>query len=523
MASTNFSYSGSTGVLEASASISEVTTTGTSRTLRLRVFVQPIDYSGARTFGWNASCGDQSSSGNGSSIDGSGKTIFDKNITVNVPYGSTTASIDFSFSCTVVSPSAGNKSISGTITRVSGLTLQQGSTSISSATNTSFGSACSVTWTPSSSSNYNKLKFTLGTWSYTTGLFCPNRTTAYTYNSYTIPYEAAAQIPNADTATMTVTLYTYSNSSGTSQIGSASSMDFTVTLPVSVVPSITSSSATIDNSENAAVAQWGIAVAGFTKLRVTAAASGSYGSTISRFIISGVYEEVVNASSLDYTGRVIQSSGDKTVSIVAIDSRGRRSASVTTTAVSFASYTSPTISQLTAERRLVTTSGVEHGYASLKAIFAFDIVGGKNTASAKLYYRRSGTTGAWIEYGTQMTNNVTLNTNIELSDEASFNFKLVLTDSVGSSIEKVAFLSTAKVLLDFKKDGDGLGIGKICEAPGLEVSMDATFFGEVNIGEISLSTFIQNIMRYLPSDMFGDGEPSAAGAKEGQWYFRKLS
>lgn len=513
MASHNLSYSGSTSVLEASATVTEKTTTGTTRTIHIRLFISPKDYSGDRSFGFNASCGDQSSSGNGQVLNGSGYTIFDKDVTVNVPYGSTTASIDLNFSATVVSPSAGNKSISGTITRVSGLTLQQGSTSISSVGDVTLGNSCRVTWTPSSSSNYNKLKFTLGSWSYTTGLFCPRTTSAYTYTGYTIPLTAANQIPNAESAVMTVTLYTYSNSSGTSQVGTASSMDFTVTVPTSAVPTVGTVSISIDNSSNSAVNSWGIAVAGYSKLKITASASGSYGSTISRFIITGAYDDAVSGTSLSYTGKVIQSSGDKTITIVCVDSRGRKSAAKTTTAVSFLSYTAPAISQFTAEKNA-------NGYACLKAIFSYDTVGGKNSATAVVWYRKSGSTAEWTRYG-NISNNSTLTTTILLSDESSYNFRVELSDSTGNKAEKVAFLSTAKVLLDFRKDGDGLGIGKICENPGLEVSMDATFWGAIKIGEQTLKEFIQDVMKILPSTMYGSGDPPT-GASIGQIYFKKL-
>lgn len=513
MASCNLSYSGSTGVLEASASVTEKTTTGTSRTLRLKIYVHPIDYGGARSFGWNASCQGQNSSGNGAALDSSGIYIFDKDITVSVPYGSTSASVDCSFTATVVSPSAGNKSISGTISKITGLTLQQGTTALTGASNVYFGSACSVSWKPTATNMYYKLKFDLGQWTHTTDVISPNTTSAYTYTGYTIPYDAATQIPNAVTATMYVTLYTYSNSAGTNQVGS-SSTSFTVTLPASVKPSISSKSATIDNSSNTAVNGWNVAVAGFTKLRIVAAASGAYGSTISSFKITGAYEDTITGSSLDYTGKIIQSSGNQTVTITCVDSRGRESAAVTTTAVSFASYTAPTISQFTAEKN-------SSGKACLKAIFSYDSVGGKNTATATLYYRQSGSSAAWTAYGTKLTSNVTLTTNLSLSDEKSYNFKVVLTDAPGNTAEKVAFLSTAKVLLDFKKDGDGLGVGKICENPGMEVSMDATFYGSVKIGELTLEQFIQSVMKVLPSTMYGTGDPPT-GAVTGQIYFKKL-
>lgn len=513
MASTNLSYNGSTGVLEASASVYEITTTGTSRKIHLSLFIKPIDYGGARTFGWEASGGGEYSSGNNSVLDGSGRTIFDEDITVSVPYGSTTASISFNFSCTVVSPSAGNKSISGTITKINGLTLAQGSSNISSAASTYFGSACSISWTPPSTSVYNKLRFTLGSWSGETGIFRPGTTSVYTYTGYTIPMAAANQIPNADSATMSVTLYTYSNSSGTSQTGT-SSTSFTVRLPASAKPSITAKSISVDNSSNSTINSWGIAVTGFSKLHITATASGSYGSTISRFIIEGVYEDAVVAPSLDYVGKIIQTSGNKSASIYCVDSRGRISDSVTTSSVTFYPYTAPSISHFTALRD-------ENGYANLNVSFIYDSIGNHNTATAILWYKQSGSNSVWVKYPTAMTNNSTLTTNIVMKDEISYNFRVVLTDSVGSSIEKTAFLSTAKVLLDFKAGGDGLGIGKVCENPGLEVSMDATFFSEVNIGEITLEQYIKNAMKILPPDMYGSKDPPA-NAVIGQIYFRKL-
>lgn len=516
MASCNLSYDGSTGVLQASASVSEVTRTGTQRKVRLSVFVKPIDYSGARTFGFSVNLNGDESYTNGSSIDGGGYTIYNDEFYVNLPYGSTSASIDFSFRATVVSPSSGNKTISGTITSISGLTVEQGDTTLSGAGNTQFGSACSVTWKSPSSSMYHKLRFSLGSWSDMTAPIHPGTTSTYTYTGYTIPLGVASQIPNAESATMTVTLYTYSNSNCTAQVGSASSVNFTVTVPANVKPWISSRSASIDNSENAVVNGWGIAVAGFTRLKVVASASGSYGSTISRFIIEGAYTETISAPSLSYVGAIIQSSGQKVLTITCVDSRGRRSDSVTTTPITFSSYFAPYVSQLTAERE--KNNGAATGRVILKAIFGYDVVGGKNGGSAILYYRVSGNTswsGGWA-----VTNNTAYIPNVTMDDAHSYTFKVVLTDSVGNAAEKTVFVSTASVLLDFKQGGDGLGVGKICENPGMEVNMDTTFYKGVKIGELTLEQFMQNIMRFLPSNMYGWSLP--AYGQEGQIFFKKM-
>ena len=60
----------------------------------------------------------------------------------------------------------------------------------------------------------------------------------------------------------------------------------TATLRSSVVPSISTCSAEIDNSENDVVKSWGIALTGYSRVRIKSSASGAYGSSIISFSIS---------------------------------------------------------------------------------------------------------------------------------------------------------------------------------------------------------------------------------------------
>ena len=108
-------------------------------------------------------------------------------------------------------------------------TIPRAST-IDSASNVTIGNACSVRWTPLSASFRYKLKFAIGSWVGWSDIIHPNKTSAHTYTGYTIPIDVAYQVKKK-TGTMTVTLYTYSDSGATSQIGSADSETFTVTVP----------------------------------------------------------------------------------------------------------------------------------------------------------------------------------------------------------------------------------------------------------------------------------------------------
>ena len=100
---------------------------------------------------------------------------------------------------------------------------------IDSAANVTLGNACSIAWTPKSASFRYKLKFALGTWEHTTDAIHPNKITAHTYTGYAIPLDVANQF-TTQSDEMTVTLYTYSDSSASTEIGSDSET-FTVTVP----------------------------------------------------------------------------------------------------------------------------------------------------------------------------------------------------------------------------------------------------------------------------------------------------
>lgn len=358
--------------------------------------------------------------------------------------------------------------------------------SISSASNVTLGNACSVKWTPASTSFSYKLKFSIGSWSYTTGAISPSTTSEYTYTGYKIALAAANQLPSATSGTMTATLYTYSSSACSTQIGSAATKTFTVTVPTSVIPTISSCTAEIVNS-NSTINGWGVAVAGYTKVKITAAASGSYSSTISSFTISGGYSATKTGTSLSYTGGTITSSGSKSFSVVAKDSRGRSSAKSTPTAITFYAYSKPSVTSFTATRSTSDQSKV-----IVKGNWSFSSVNSKNSATGTLYYKKSTAT-SWTSYGTISKNtSTTLTTNFDTT--VSYNFKLVVTDALSNSAQDEAFVSTMEVLLDFRAGGKGLGIGKICESDSMEVSLDAKFFGTVYINGVTLEEYIQSIV-----------------------------
>lgn len=227
----------------------------------------------------------------------------------------------------VISATGGIPGTSFTSTSISGTaildTIARAST-ITSASNTTLGKSCSVKWTPLSKAFRYKLIFSLGDWSYETGAIHPNQTTAYTYATV-IPLEVAEEIPSAKTGTMTVTLYTYSNTAATTQVGDASSKTFTVTVPEnsSTLPTVTMTLAAV-NAFN------GYYLQGRSQVQATITGTGQDGATITsrQMIVEGKYygspflsDYLSTAGDVVVTGRVKDSRGytndaEKTISVL---------------------------------------------------------------------------------------------------------------------------------------------------------------------------------------------------------------
>ena len=506
MASTNFRHNGSSDIWSFRVEVSENSVSGNYRNISLTLSVRAVDYNGTRSGGIDAfyckvgGTTVASKSHVGMDMPGSDDSryvIYSGSFDVYVAPGNTKASIDLYLNMHFYSSKAGNIYVEAGISEITGLSIAS-DVSISSALDTEIGSYCNISWVPQDSSFTYKLKFSIGNFAHTTDIIRPSKNTLYTYSSYLIPYDVAYELPSSDSGTMYVYLYQYNDYNATSQLGSAAVSTFTVSLSDDVVPTLDSLDVSIDNSYNEATKQWNIAIAGYTKVNISAKASGVYGSTIENFVISGGYSAAVVCSdgkSLDYTGGAITSSGNKQFVITCIDSRGRQSVSSTSDLINFLPYTEPDISKFKVDRN-------NNGQIIANAVWTYDSLNGKNTVSSTLQYKLT-TADDWTTYsGWNPTSgaDVVLSNFTPKDQESSYNFRVTITDSVGKSSDKDAFFSVTAVLLDFKAGGDGLGVGKICEGSGMEVSMDAVFFNEVYIGnrDTTLYDYINGLQKSEP-------------------------
>ena len=207
---------------------------------------------------------------------------------------------------------------SGSVSGNAALDTIPRASALSAASDVTLGNNCIVVWTPKAKSFRYKLNFSLGSWSYTTGAIHPNSTSAYTYTGYAIPLDVANQIPNSSTGKMRVALYTYSNSGATTQVGSASAKEFTVTVPVNsnTQPTVSMSLAPVHSLGSDFS---GLYIQGKSKVKATLSATAKYSATIRSYSMNVNGTSYLSADN--FTSGYLYTSGSITVYGYATDTR----------------------------------------------------------------------------------------------------------------------------------------------------------------------------------------------------------
>lgn len=343
---------------------------------------------------------------------------------------------------------------------------------ITSAGNITLGNACNVKWTPASASFRYKLKFSMGSWSYTTGAIHPNRKTAYTETGYLISLEAASQIPNSKTGTMTATLYTYSDAAATKQVGSASSKTFIVTVPdnSNTKPAVSMTLTPVSSLPSAFA---GLYIQGKSKVKATLSATGKYGATIKSYNMK--LDGISHGSGDGYTSGYLTTYGSKTVTGYATDSRGITgsiSKDITVIAYSKPKITVSVCGRCDANGNL-TSSGT---YLKIKATRSYSTVtsGGVQKNFCQIRYRyKAASAASYSEWTTILAGN-TLNSNqVEtgallggvLAVNTSYMVQVQVIDDIGEHTETTISVPTDEVFMHRAKNA--MGLGKYAEGENL--------------------------------------------------------
>lgn len=368
---------------------------------------------------------------------------------------------------------------------------------IDSATDTILGESCTVKWTAKTKAYYYRVRLEIGEWYWVSPVDAIPRTDSlsYTYTTPALTLNIANQIPNDISGTLTVYLYTYSDSECTQRIGSRTSKTIKVTIPDTIVPTLNSLDLALLN-DNEQLSKWNMAVLGKTSIELSVQAEGTYGSTINSLIISGDYNTEINNGNLSIVinANEIITRGQKQFNAQVVDSRGRKSNILSSEKVFFHSYKEPQIIYANVSR-------TDEDTTQIVAQLSWDCssLGGHNIANARFLYKKTNDS-EWQEYlGIVIQGSPIIIDNC--LEESSYNFKLMITDSLGTYIEEMIFVPTVDVTIDLRAGGKGIGFGTICQSDNFEVNMGTIFMKDIYIQidpttkeMITLSDYIKQIV-----------------------------
>ena len=322
--------------------------------------------------------------------------------------------------------------------------------SISSVSGTYLGSSVTVAISRKSSNFTHKVEYSFAGSGYTTVT-----SSATTSATFTPSLSLASNIPNSTSGTLTVRVTTYN---GSTKVGSAVTSTKTLSLPASVVPTISSVSASRIN--NSVPSSWGIYVKGISGVTLAfGSVSGAYGSTIRSYSISGTG---VSSSSTSTSYNPIGSSGTLTYTFKVTDSRGRTATK--TTSISVVDYSVPSIS-VTASR--CDSSGTITGngtYLRVTANYSISSVSGKNSVSSRSV-RCNNVSNTTFTSGTAFT----LAANCAIG--STYTLTASVTDALGKSASVTYDIPTASRIMNVKANKKGIAFGKFAENDN-EVDID---------------------------------------------------
>lgn len=324
------------------------------------------------------------------------------------------------------------------------LTTIARASSISSLSGSALGSAVSVSISRASSSFTHKVEYSFAGSGWTSV-----STAAATSASFTPPVSLSSRVPNATSGSLTVRVTTMN---GSTQIGSVVSKSITLNVPSSIVPTI--SSATATRVDNGVPSSWGVYVKGFSKVTVAYSAAGSNGSTIKSNSING---PGLSVSATSGTSSVLTTAGTNTYKCSVIDSRGRTASK--NVSVTVVDYQNPSISVSAIRCNSDGTASANGTYLKVTCDYSIASVSGKNSVSSR-----------------SVTCNNVSNTSFSsgaafvLAANCSIGSKYTLTSTIKDALGKTATatieIQTAERTLNVKANKKGMGIGKFAGADG---------------------------------------------------------
>lgn len=387
---------------------------------------------------------------------------------------------------------------------------------ITSASDATIGNNCIVSWTPKAASLRYKLKFAIGSWVAWSDVIHPNRTTEYSYTGYQIPMDVANQV-NTKTGKMTVTLYTYSDSDATVQIGSEDSETFTVTVPENegTKPTV---SMTLSPVSELREPFNGMYIQGKSKVKAGLTLSLKYGATVDS---AGITVDGISYGE-PYESGYLTKDGEISVHGFVKDSRGHLGTA--DGKITVIPYSKPSVQAASGESNIVAARCDANGkltdsgtYLKIKAKLIYEkvIADGVQKNFGKIQYRYRAEGGLWSEWATIL--DATSSEDTEVTTEALLNGVLSIKTNYQVQVQAVDNLTTENtpatlivpsddVYMDRPAGGKSMGLGGYSSGPGnLDVYWKTKARGGLSVFNEAGEELDMNSILPLPCGQLDEG------------------
>lgn len=311
--------------------------------------------------------------------------------------------------------------------------------------------------------------------------------TSQTYNSFSV---AHSWLPSNETGTLICTLETLN---GTTVIGSSTKTIY-ISVPKSIIPSISDVSASYLSAGNSIVDEWGVFVQGKSKatISVTGLSAGS-GSSLSSCVIKGnclpSNDMSISGSSASIETNVL-SSTSLTYSIYVVDQRGRKSETKSIT-INPIGYSGVKVIELEA-KRCDESGNLDSNGTYFKCSFygLFCDVGGRNNINSLIsgiYYKKSNDIEWELGHSIDNTTQDLIIGDGSFDIATEYDVMIQLYDTIGSYDSLIVKLAVAERTFNVAKYGNGLAIGQLStvtdkNSDGLfEIGWNADFNKGLNI------------------------------------------
>ena len=340
-----------------------------------------------------------------------------------------------------------------------------------SSSSVTLGNAVTINISPAVSSWTHNIYYRIGTGSWTR--FATGVKANY---SWTVPLSIANSYPSSTNGTITIGLNTYN---GSTQIGGTQTVNLNISIPSSIVPSVSSVSV---SETTGGLSSYGY-VQYKSKLKIVASVSGSYSSSIKSYnyyIGSQSYSSLGNTYTM---GEEVRDSGNVTITVVVTDSRGRTAQN--STSINVLGYSIPQIWQMDCTRCGDSSGSYNTNGGFLKVTMGFSIaaLNNKNGASYKLEYSLWGA-NSWSTLASGSTYNYSdsyVSSSAILNSANSYNIRLTVADNFTNTVF-VRDIGTVTTLMSYIVKKFAFAIGKAAEMANIfDVALETIFRKKVTV------------------------------------------